>query len=87
MYKGTAESRYRYLEPEKSLYLDRAIECSKYTLPTLITDNDRSTGKNSYTKIKDTGFKEGLNILKQRQQKGGAEKIINKDHLVNKSYL
>ena len=32
--------------------------------------------KNSYTKIKDTGFKEGLNILKQRQQKGGAEKII-----------
>jgi len=32
--------------------------------------------KNSYTKIKDTGFKEGLNILKQKQQRGGAEKII-----------
>tara|TARA_Y100001963_G_scaffold64164_1_gene89472 strand:- start:3957 stop:9212 length:5256 start_codon:yes stop_codon:yes gene_type:complete len=32
--------------------------------------------KNSYKKIKDTGFKEGLNILKQRQQIKGAEKII-----------
>ena len=54
MYKGTAESRYRYLEPEKSLYLDRAIECSKYTLPTLITDNDRSSGKQVYNKITTT---------------------------------
>ena len=54
MYKGTAESRYQYLEPEKSLYLDRAIECSKYTLPTLITDNDRSSGKQVYNKITTT---------------------------------
>ena len=54
MYKGTAESRYRYLEPEKSLYLDRAIECSKYTLPTLITDNDRSSGRQTYNKITTT---------------------------------
>lgn len=54
MVKGTAESRYQYLEPEKTTYLDRAIECSKYTLPTLITDNDRSSGKNLYTKIATT---------------------------------
>jgi len=49
-----AAARYSALEPEKSIYLDRAIECSKYTLPTLITDNDRSTGKNYYTKIQTT---------------------------------
>ena len=49
-----AAARYSALEPEKSTYLDRAIECSKYTLPTLITDNDRSTGKNFYTKIQTT---------------------------------
>ena len=54
MSKGKAESRYLFLEPEKSIYLDRAIECSKYTLPTLITDNDRSTGKNFYNKITTT---------------------------------
>ena len=54
MSKGTAESRYNFLEPEKTIYLDRSIECSKYTLPTLITDNDRSTGKNFYTKIDTT---------------------------------
>ena len=52
--KFTAEGRYRSLEPEKTLYLDRAIECSKYTLPTLITDNDRSSGRNAYTKINTT---------------------------------
>tara|TARA_E500000305_G_scaffold8047_1_gene5765 strand:+ start:1000 stop:2610 length:1611 start_codon:yes stop_codon:yes gene_type:complete len=52
--KFTAEGRYSSLEPEKSLYLDRAIECSKYTLPTLITDNDRSSGRNAYTKINTT---------------------------------
>ncbi len=51
---GTSASRYQFLEPEKSIYLDRAIECAKYTLPTLITDNDRSTGKNLYTKITTT---------------------------------
>ena len=50
----TAESRYSFLESEKSIYLDRAIECAKYTLPTLITDNDRSTGKNQHTKITTT---------------------------------
>ena len=38
----------------KSAYLDRAIECAKYTLPTLITDNARSSGKNLYTKINTT---------------------------------
>jgi len=54
MAKGSAESRYQFLEPEKTAYLDRAIECSKYTLPTLITDNDRSSGKNLYTKITTT---------------------------------
>tara|TARA_R100000781_G_scaffold114405_1_gene85116 strand:- start:963 stop:2561 length:1599 start_codon:yes stop_codon:yes gene_type:complete len=52
--KSTAESRYSFLESEKTIYLDRGIECAKYTLPTLITDNDRSTGKNSYTKIPTT---------------------------------
>ena len=52
--KGTAESRYAFLESEKTIYLDRAIECSKYTLPTLITDNDRSSGRNTYTKIDTT---------------------------------
>ena len=50
----TAQSRYLFLEPEKTIYLDRAIECSKYTLPTLITDNDRSTGRNVYNKIDTT---------------------------------
>ena len=54
MSKTTAESRYLFLEPEKTVYLDRAIECSRYTLPTLITDNDRSTGKNTYAKINTT---------------------------------
>ena len=52
--KLTAEARYTALEPEKTIYLDRAIECAKYTLPTLITDQDRSTGKNSYTKVNTT---------------------------------
>jgi hypothetical protein len=51
---SNAAARYSALEPEKTIYLDRAIECSKYTLPTLITDNDRSTGKNFYTKIPTT---------------------------------
>ena len=51
---SNAAARYSALEPEKTIYLDRAIECSKYTLPTLITDNDRSTGKNFYTKIQTT---------------------------------
>ena len=54
MAKGTAESRYQTLESEKTIYLDRAIDCAKYTLPTLITDNDRSSGKNLYTKISTT---------------------------------
>ena len=52
--KGTAQALYGALEAEKSVYLDRAIECAKYTLPTLITNNDRSTGKNLYTKINTT---------------------------------
>ena len=51
---STAQSLYQALEPEKTAYLDRGIECSKYTLPTLITDNDRSSGKNLYTKINTT---------------------------------
>ena len=51
---SNASARYSALEPEKTIYLDRAIECSKYTLPTLITENDRSTGKNLYTKIATT---------------------------------
>jgi hypothetical protein len=51
---SNAQSRYSALEPEKAIYMDRAIECSKYTLPTLITENDRSTGKNLYTKIPTT---------------------------------
>ena len=51
---SNAQARYSALEPEKSIYMDRAIECSKYTLPTLITENDRSTGKNLYTKIPTT---------------------------------
>ena len=63
MSKGTAESRYNFLEPEKTIYLDRSIECSKYTLPTLITDNDRSTGKNFYTKIDIFNFYTVLNII------------------------
>ena len=54
MSKNKAAARYSFLEPEKTVYLDRAIECSRYTLPTLITDNDRSTGKNLYTKIDTT---------------------------------
>ena len=43
----TAEGRYLFLEPEKTVYLDRGVECAKYTLPTLITENDKSTGKNT----------------------------------------
>tara|TARA_R100000655_G_scaffold96608_1_gene139166 strand:- start:1163 stop:2755 length:1593 start_codon:yes stop_codon:yes gene_type:complete len=54
MSKNTAQALYSFLEPEKSIYLDRGIECSKYTLPTLITENDKSTGKNLYTKINTT---------------------------------
>jgi hypothetical protein len=54
MSKNTAQALYDFLEPEKSIYLDRGIECSKYTLPTLITENDKSTGKNLYTKINTT---------------------------------
>ena len=50
----TAEGRYLFLEPEKTVYLDRGVECAKYTLPTLITENDKSTGKNLYTKINTT---------------------------------
>ena len=50
----TAQSLYSFLEAEKNIYLDRAIECSKYTLPTLITDADRSSGKNIYTKVNTT---------------------------------
>ena len=54
MSKNTAQALYSFLEPEKSIYLDRGIECSKYTLPTLITENDKSSGKNLYTKINTT---------------------------------
>ena len=54
MSKNTAQALYSFLEPEKSIYLDRGIECSKYTLPTLITENDKSSGRNLYTKINTT---------------------------------
>ena len=54
MSKNTAQALYNFLEPEKSIYLDRGIECSKYTLPTLITENDKSSGRNLYTKINTT---------------------------------
>ena len=52
--QGKAQALYQKLEAEKMAYLDRGVECSKYTLPTLITDNDRSSGKNLYTKIATT---------------------------------
>ena len=54
MSSTTAQALYSFLEAEKNIYLDRAIECSKYTLPTLITDADRSSGKNLYTKVNTT---------------------------------
>jgi hypothetical protein len=54
MSSTTAQALYSFLEAEKNIYLDRAVECSKYTLPTLVTDADRSSGKNLYTKINTT---------------------------------
>jgi len=54
MSSTTAQALYSFLEAEKNIYLDRAIECSKYTLPTLVTDADRSSGKNLYTKVNTT---------------------------------
>jgi hypothetical protein len=37
---GTAESRYAQLETDREVFLERARECSKFTLPMLITDKD-----------------------------------------------
>ncbi|MDX2086043.1 MAG: portal protein [Candidatus Melainabacteria bacterium] len=44
---GTAEARYRELETRRFVYLDRAREASKYTIPSLLPPN----GHNSTTKL------------------------------------
>ncbi|WP_018123380.1 portal protein [Desulfovibrio oxyclinae] len=45
---GKAESRYRELETDRNPFLDRARECSKYTLPSLIPPD----GHNGSTKLR-----------------------------------
>jgi len=44
--KNTAQSRWNELELYRSLYLRRAIDCSKLTLPTLIPESDMNSGWN-----------------------------------------
>ena len=39
-YIGTAEGRYAQLETDREVFLERARECSKFTLPMLIPDQD-----------------------------------------------
>ena len=40
--KNTAQSRWKDLEPYRSLYLRRAIDASKLTIPTLIPESDQN---------------------------------------------
>lgn len=51
--KNTAQSRWKDLEPYRSLYLRRAIDASKLTIPTLIPESDQndSWGGDRYNSI------------------------------------
>ncbi|MBU4576005.1 MAG: head-tail connector protein, partial [Proteobacteria bacterium] len=40
---GTAEARYRQLEPQRNIYLNRARECAKFTMPHLIRQHEGAT--------------------------------------------
>lgn len=43
--KGPAEARYRELESDRQPFLDRARECSKLTIPSLIPPDDQANGQ------------------------------------------
>lgn len=45
--RQTAAARYAYLKTKRQPFLDRAIDCAKYTIPTLMPED----GHNSYSKI------------------------------------
>ena len=40
--KGTAQSRYENLSSDRDNYLERARECSRFTIPMLIPESDTS---------------------------------------------
>lgn len=46
---GVAQGLYAALKPERQTFLDRAIEASKYSLPTLIPPMGHSSGTKYYT--------------------------------------
>jgi len=52
MKENTAESRWKELEQYRSAYLQRAIEASALTIPTLIPESDMNMGQGGGGKIK-----------------------------------
>lgn len=54
--------RYEKLETERTPFLDRARECSKLTLPTLVPDSGHSASSKFYTPFQGIGAR-GVNNL------------------------
>jgi hypothetical protein len=59
---GTAETRYRQLEQGRQSYLDRARDCSKLTIPSLIPPDSHNEGSSIYTPFQGIGAR-GVNNL------------------------
>lgn len=60
--KGSAAGLYARLESERLTFLDRARDCSKYTLPTLIPPSGHSSATKYYTPYQGVGAR-GVNNL------------------------
>jgi len=62
MTEGTCQARYDLLAQDREIYLDRARECSKITIPTLIPDNADGKHTNFPTPYQGIGAR-GVNNL------------------------
>jgi hypothetical protein len=65
MSMGTAEARYRSLEQSRQSYLDRARECSRLTIPSLIPDEGHNGTSALYTPFQGIGAR-GVNNLSSK---------------------
>ena len=60
--KGSAAGLYARLESDRTTFLDRARDCSKYTIPTLIPPSGHSSATKYYTPFQGVGAR-GVNNL------------------------
>lgn len=65
MSMGTAEARYRSLEQGRQSYLDRARDCSRLTIPSLIPDEGHNGTSKLYTPFQGIGAR-GVNNLSSK---------------------